>query len=159
MKKIVSLLLLVLTVTLFETDIIKASGSSIEPSREIIYLEGGYYLETSIEDVPVYNTISPQSTNTITKTKTAKYKYKSGTVLWTFSITGTFSYDGTTSQCNVCFHSASAPAKTWRIKSVSSYKSGNSATATAIATHSNGSQSQDIVKHLTIQCSSTGVVS
>lgn len=161
MKKIASLLLLVITITFLEPTIIKASGSYIEPSCEIVYLDGGYYIETTLEEVPIYNIVSPQSTksNAITITKTAKYKNKSGTTLWSVSITATFSYNGTSSQCTQYYHSASAPAATWRIKSVSSYKNGNSATAIAIATHTIENQSQDITKSVTIQCSKDGVVS
>lgn len=161
MRKIMSLLLVVVvfTATFLEPNVVNASGSYIETSYEIVYLEEGYYIETTIEDVPLYNIISPQSTNTIRKTKTAKYKNKSGTILWSVSITATFSYNGTSSQCTQYYHSASAPATTWSIKSVSSYKNGNSATAIATATHTNGSQSQDITDSVTIQCSKDGVVS
>lgn len=48
----------------------------------------------------------------------------SGTVLWSVSITATFTYDGTTSRCISCSPSATAPATTWSIKSISSSKTG-----------------------------------
>lgn len=158
MKKFIIILLSISFVTMFiEPNI--ASASNFSPQREIIYLENGDYLETVIKDVPTFNSFSIQASNTITKTKITRYKNESGTTLWSISITATFTYDGSSSQCTACSPAASAPATTWSIKSVSSSKSGNKATTVATATHSNGNLSQDITKSVTIQCSKTGVVS
>lgn len=75
------------------------------------------------------------------------------------SIKATFTYNGTTSKCTSYSHSASAPAKSWKIKSISSSKNGNSATAVGVATHKDGSNSKDYVRSITIKCSKDGVVS
>ena len=94
----------------------------------------------------------------ITKTKTAYYKNKSGAVLWSVSIKATFSYNGTSSKCISCSPSASAPAKSWSIKSLSSSKKGNSASAKVVAVHATN-VSQQYTKTVTIHCSKTGVIS
>lgn len=137
-----------------------------------------YYIETTITSDNITNrfsmniltdnnsyiipskTLSAKSTNkTITKTKTSKIRAKDGTLLWSVSIKATFTYNGTTSKCTSYSHSASAPAKSWKIKSVSSNKKGNSATAVGVATHSNNSGSRDFTRSITIKCSKNGVVS
>lgn len=106
------------------------------------------------------NQLSVNSTNkTITKTKTSKSYSKDGTLLWSFSIKATFTYNGTTSKCTSYSHSSSAPAKSWKIKSVSSRKKGNSATAVCVATHKDGANSNDYTRSITIKCSKNGVVS
>ena len=99
------------------------------------------------------------SNKTITKTKTSKSYSKNGTLLWSMSIKATFTYNGTTSKCTSYSHSAAAPAKSWKIKSISSSKNGNSATAVGVATHKDGSNSKDYVRSITIKCSKDGVVS
>ena len=128
---------------------------------ETVPLENGDYLETTILDAPtIPSGVSFFSTaKTITKTKITKYKNKSGSVLWSVSIRATFTYNGSTAKCTSCSHSTTCPAKTWKIKSVSSSKSGNSATAKATATHSYNNISRDFTKSVTISCSKNGTVS
>lgn len=131
------------------------------PSSTIELLDNGYYFETVIEDEksPMLSE-ARATTKYITKTKTTQFKNSSGDVLWSVSIKATFSYDGTTAKCTSCTPSASSFASTWTIKSVTSSKSGNSATAKAVATHTGPSgATQDITKSVTIKCSATGVVS
>jgi len=161
---IVRMLLLISFATFFFNPItIFASTDYTLPFREKIYLEDGYYIETYIENVSnrvSANVLSLSSnSNTITKTKTTNYKDPSGKILWSVSITATFSYNGSTSRCTQYYHRASAPSTSWFIKSVSSSKSGNTATAVAIATHYNVNWSEDITKSVTIKCSKTGVIS
>lgn len=163
MKKIITVfILLAITVPFvcrLETLVAKAAETS-KVQREVVYLKNGDYMETIIINSPTYKPrISALSTSkTITKTKTFRYKNKKGTILWSLSIKATFIYNGSTSKCTACSHSATAPAKTWSIKSVSSSRSGNSATAKAIVTHS-GNTSYNYAKSVTISCSKNGIVS
>lgn len=55
--------------------------------------------------------------------------------LWSVSITATFIYDGSTSRCISCSPNATSYSSEWKIQSVSSNKSGNSATASATANY------------------------
>lgn len=122
--------------------------------------EDGCYWETVIQDVPLLPTATTASaTKTITRTKTSYYKNNNGVVLWSVAVTGTFSYNGSTSKCTSCSHKATAIATAWSIKSSSSSRSGNSATANAIATYRNGILSRDYSKSVTIKCSKDGIVS
>lgn len=121
-----------------------------------------YTIQTVITDASPSINLAPtlsRTSHNITKTKTTYMRDSSGTVLWSVSITATFTYDGTTSRCISCSPNASAPATTWSIKSVSSSKSGNSATAYATATHTSPSSSKDFTQSVTISCSKNGTVS
>ncbi len=121
-----------------------------------------YYTETTISETDTILTmpnIVPKTSKTITKTKTVNTKASDGTTLWSASITATFTYNGTTSKCISCSHNAKSYAKTWTIKSISSKKNDNTATATAIATHSYGNISKDFTQTITITCSKNGAIS
>lgn len=121
-----------------------------------------YYIETTIEDSSVsslHNVATFSTTKTVTKTKTTKIKNESGSVLWSVSITATFSYNGSTSKCISYSHNATSYCTNYAIKSVSSSKYQNSATATAIAAYSNGKISKDYLQSVTIKCSKNGAVS
>lgn len=162
MKKGIALLLSVICMVC-SINTISISAKAGDTSKEIIIeaLDNGYYYETIIEDVD-----TPETTNTkavtqyVTKKKTTNMKNSAGDVLWSVSITATFSYDGTTSKCTSQVPSATAYASSWSIKSVTSSRSGNTATATAVATHTlTSGATTDITKSVTIRCSATGVVS
>lgn len=158
MKKF--LFIFILTISIFFTNL-PIYASTIPKTKDN---EFPYSVETVIDDTSIFS-ISPyslavqNSNKTITKTKTTRTKAQDGTVLWTVSITATFNYNSSTSKCISCSHSATSYARTWSIKSVTSSKSGNSATATAIATHSNGNLSHDFSQSVTIECSKNGIVS
>lgn len=136
------------------------SQLSTDNSHTIEYLNDNYYIETIITDSKPLNTKYLRSTsNTKTKTKTSYVKNSSGTVLWSVSITATFSYNGSTSKCLSCSHSTSVSAKTWSILSCTSSKTKNSATATAIAAHTGATASDKVTHSVTIKCSANGTVS
>lgn len=161
MKKFFIIILTVITFVCFG-NITPVEAKAAEPTFSMIEtLENGYYYETIIVDVETEETNSLRaSSNTITKKKTTQFKNSSGTVLWSVSITATFTYDGSTSKCTSCTPSAKAYASTWTIRSVTSSKSGNSATATAVARQTAATgNTYDYTKSVTIRCSATGVVS
>lgn len=141
--------------TLFIPSNVNAT-QSLPTTKDIIRLENGDYLETTITSSPAVKSYraARSKIKDITKTKTTSYKNSAGAVMWSVSITATFYYDGTSATCVSCSHSASAPGKSWSIKSVSSSKSGNSATAVATATHSTA----DFTQSVTISCNRNGVV-
>lgn len=125
--------------------------------------EKPYYIETVITETPVSphsGILTTQATEKyITKTKTKKMRDSNGAVLWEVSITATFSYNGTTSKCTSCSHKATSYHPSWSIKSVSSSRSGNTATATATAAYSDGSTTHNYTESVTISCDKNGNVS
>lgn len=162
MKKIITLFTIIAFVSsIFYSGSIAEAAVTSPSQSEIVLLENGDYLETTIIDVPVIssNISTFSTTKTITKTKTTRYKNKNGELLWSVSIRATFTYNGSTSKCTSYSHSTTCPAKTWKIKSVSSSKSGNTATAKATATQSFKNISVDYTKSVTISCSKNGTVS
>ncbi|MGN0413957.1 MAG: hypothetical protein ACI4FX_00525 [Agathobacter sp.] len=119
-----------------------------------------YYTETIIMDEPnyLYNLSTSSTSHTITKTKTTNMKDVNGSIVWSVSVTGTFTYNGDTSTCIKSSHKAFSYASSWKIKTVSSSQRKNSATAVAIATHSSGQLSRDFTQSVTISCSKDGTV-
>ena len=104
-------------------------------NSQIIYLENGDYLETKIQSEQTKLPLSEislftRSTKQITKTKTSTYKSASGKSMWSVSITGTFTYNGSSAKC----------------------------VSNVVAVHTvNGSNS--IKRYVTITCSKNGTIS
>lgn len=160
-RKFITLLVALLLVCSCNILPVQASTPTTTTTTTIEPLDNGYYYETTITDAePTDALVSRGSNNYTTKTKTTQLKNSSGTVLWSVSITATFYYNGTIAQCTSCTPSAKAYDSFWTIKSVTSSKSGNSATATAVATRTGVSgATQDTTKSVTITCSPKGIVS
>lgn len=155
MKKI---LLILLTITMLSfsmlcTPVSAASTTEKVTAVTIEYLENGDYIETII----TYEEAPTRSSKTASKT--SNYKDSSGTVMWSVTVRGTFSYNGTTSSCTAVSHSTASPGTYWSIKSASSSKSGNTATAKATATYSFLSVSQDYSTTVKLTCSANGTLS
>lgn len=156
MKKV---LIILVSLTFLLSIKVDAFANNLESSKqvEVEKLDNGDYIETFIESEDS-ELVTMSAAKTITKTKTAQYKNSSGEVLWSVSIKGTFTYDGKTSKCTSCSHSTTAPSKYWSIKSCTSTKSGNKATATVVALQK-GLATNTVTKTITISCSPKGVVS
>lgn len=95
MKKILSILLIV--VILFAMQSIFVFAETVN-TPTVEDLGNGYYTITVIENIPSPNTLFAASTST-TKSKTTYFKNKNNETLWYVKVTGTFTYDGTTSRC------------------------------------------------------------
>lgn len=163
MKNFTTRLLFVTLFICFSFSILsrKSQAASFTSSKQIYLLENGDYLETIITGTPAFsNNISYlSSSKSITKTKTSKYKSKNGLTLWSVSIKATFTYNGRTSKCTSYSHSTTCPSSAWEIKTVTSSKRGSSATATAVAVHSDNNVQKKFTKSVTISCNSNGIVS
>lgn len=68
-----------------------------------------------------------------TARKTANYKNAQGAIMFSVTVTGTFTYTGSSSTCTKSVAEASSKNTNWKISSKSASKSGNKATAKAIA--------------------------
>ena len=154
MKKIISLFLVtILLCTIFA---IPAQAEGLE-NVTIEYLDNGDYIITYLDDENIYP--DDGSKTTVTKTKTSKYKNSAGDTMWYIKVQGTFTYNGGSCTCTSAAHKAGAPGSTWSIVSASHSKSGNHATATATARHSDGGIYHDFTRSVTLTCSPTGVFS
>ena len=80
--------------------------------KEIIKLDNGYYLETIIEE-----TSMARATNQKTARKTANYKNAQGAIMFSVTVTGTFTYTGSSSTCTKSVAEASSKNTNWKISS------------------------------------------
>ncbi len=155
MKKIISTLLTISFLFLvISLDSNAASKSCIEKK---IVNGSVFFIETTITEKTSFLPIAKvRSSKSKTATKTTNVKDSSGNVLWSLSITGTFSYNGSSSQCTSCSHNASSNSE-WTIVNSSSSYSGNSATATATAQKKH-ILSYTMSESVTISCSASGKI-
>ena len=123
MKKIITLFTIVSSLLFLSLPV-----SALEQKKEIIQLDNGYYLETIIEEIP-----TARASNQKTAKKTGNFKNSQGTIVFTVTVTGTFTYNGSSSTCTKSVAEASSKNANWKISSKSASKSGNKATAKATA--------------------------
>ena len=119
MKKIITLLTIVSSILFLSLPV-----SALDQKKEIIKLDNGYYLETIIEETSMARAANQ---------KTASYKNAQGAIMFSVTVTGTFTYTGSSSTCTKSVAEASSKNTNWKISSKSASKSGNKATAKAIA--------------------------
>ena len=114
----------------------------------------GYYYEISI-------TVTNSVARSVKEgSKTIYCKNSSGKTLWSITVNGTFTYNGSTSSCTSASVSTSVVDGSWKIASKSSSKSGNTAKATATAhCYLNGNIINRQTKTITLKCSANGKLS
>ncbi|MBR3988513.1 MAG: hypothetical protein IKK10_04340 [Clostridia bacterium] len=154
MKKVLALVLLCVMVfgMIFCLPVSATNTEITETFVEV--LENGDKIRT-------YITYYEDNTRAASKSgyKTREYLNSSDEVMWSVTVNGTFTYNGTTSSCVSVSRSADAYASTWSIKSTSCSRSGNCATATAIATQKNLIGSTDYTASVNLYCSPYGILS
>ena len=150
MKKIVTLFTIISSILFLSLPV-----SALEQKREIIQLDNGYYLETIIEEIP-----TTRASNQKTAKKTRNYKNAQGTTMFSVTVTGTFTYTGSSSTCTKSVAEASSKNANWKISSKSASKSGNKATAKATAKrYVDGTVVETRNCSVTLTCSSNGSLS
>lgn len=83
---------------------------------------------TIITILSIYNHDNSQKDlQSKTATKTQIYTNSNNETLWSFSLTGSFIFDGITSACITASHSVYIDDPNWKLTSASSYASGNTA--------------------------------
>lgn len=140
-----------------------ALGIAFSNMAPVFATETKTYTEQISNDLVVEYTISegPSTRASGTKSgiKTASMKNGSGTVLWTVTVHGTFSYTGSTSLCTASSVTTTCPASTWRITSKSASKSGATAYATATGKHyDNGAVIDTHTQSVFLVCGSDGTL-
>lgn len=117
-----------------------------------------YYCDETIEIISMEP--ATRATKTITGKKTASIKNSSGKVLWSVTVTGSFTYTGSKATCTNSSVSAQSNDNRWKISSKSHSKSGNTATATASAKYYlDGSLIATQNKTVKLTCSASGKLS
>lgn len=150
MKKIITILTILSSILFLSFPV-----SALEQKKEIIQLDNGYYLETIIEETP-----TTRASNQKTAKKTGNYKNAQGTTMFSVTVTGTFTYTGSSSTCTKSVASATSKNANWKISSKSASKSGNKATAKATAKrYVDGTVVETRNCSVTLTCSSNGSLS
>ena len=109
-------------------------------------------------------TITEEAGNSRATTKKASknytYKNSDGDILWTYKITGTFSYTGSSSTCTAVSDSYTISNSSWHMDSHSTSRSGNTAYGTVTMKYKVlGVTFNTVSKDLSLTCSATGVLS
>lgn len=90
----------------------------------VIYLDDGSYITITVSE------IETRASGTKTGKKTYTCTANSGTVCWDATLTGTFTYTGSSATCTYSDCSVTIYENNWYTVSKSAAKSGNTATAT-----------------------------
>ena len=153
MKKI---LCATLTIFIMAFSLSTSTFAAIQTNSVVEYFEDGSYTVTCIEDISTKPEIGLFST-TKTKSKTVTYYNAENVAKWYVKVTGTFTYGNGTSKCNSSSVAAESYATIWKISSKSASKSGNTASANAIAKqYFDGTVVKTIDRTVTLTCSPTG---
>lgn len=145
---------LLLGLTLVLMLILPTNINALEENYNTTYYENGYYYEISIS---VTNSVARSAKE---GSKTIYCKNSAGKTMWTLTVKGTFTYNGSTSSCTSASASTSITDATWKITNKSSSKSGNTAKATATAIcYLNGNPINSATKTVSLKCSASGKLS
>ena len=145
---------LLLGLTLVLMLILPTNINALEENYNTTYYENGYYYEISIS---VTNSVARSAKE---GSKTIYFKNSAGKTMWSLTVKGTFTYNGSTSSCTSASASTSITDATWKITNKSSSKSGNTAKATATAIcYLNGNPINSATKTVSLKCSVSGKLS
>lgn len=129
--------------------------STLNSESSAIYLENGNYIIITLEDI----TLS-RASNTKTGRRTLNYYNSDNEVLWSATLTATFTYTGTSATCTSTNITHNINDSSWNIISATSSRSGNTATGNVIAKHYfAGIPIKTVEETFSITCSATGVLS
>lgn len=124
--------------------------------KYVEYFEDGSYIVTELET----SGISTFAASTKNYSKSASYYNSDNEKEWTITLSGTFSYTGSSATCTKATKSYSIYNDNWKVTSSSASKSGNKATGNfTVKRYLAGIPIRTVNKSLTITCSKTGVCS
>ena len=154
LKKLLSCLLSFVIIVFLLNNTVYAS----ENRQKIIIGNEVFYLITTTETISQDDPQNITDLHTTTGTNTIVIVDTSDNPLWSLSITATFIYDGTMSQCVACSHQTTSYNALWTTKSSSCGHSGNHATASATVTWTSPTGPYDYNYSVTISCTPAGVI-
>ena len=152
-------MILLLTISLAFCHPSIASAAVPADATIVETFEDGSYIETVIEETT--STSSSRSTSsTISGKKTTTYRNSDGSAVWSVTVTGTFTYNGSSATCTKSTVSATSYNSNWKISNTSASKSGASAQATATSKkYSNGICIKTTTQSVSLTCSKNGTLS
>lgn len=134
---------------------VHASEEEIVTSSVVEYFDDGSYAVITITE-----DINNSRASVKSGTKTYTYSNSDGETQWTYKITGTFSYTGSSSTCTAVSDSYTISNDNWHMSSHSCSKSGNKASGTVTMKYKVlGITTKTVSKDVSLTCSATGVLS
>jgi hypothetical protein len=136
-------------------------ASDSTTTTTIEYLPNGDYIETTIEEASSGASFALlTASSTKSGSKTISYANSAGVTQWYVKVTGSFTYNGSTSSCTSSSVTAASQSSVWTISNKSASKSGATATASCTAKlYSASLVIQTINKTVNLTCSKTGTLS
>lgn len=152
MRKIIALLLFSICILTLP---IEAYADVHEKSSVVVeYFEDGSYLE----EVLLESFTRASGIKTASKSK--NYRNSDGILAWSITVTGTFTYDGTSAKCTAADCNVSITDSAWYTVSKSTSKNGATASASVVMGEMvSGVTIEQISTNITITCNANGNVS
>lgn len=124
---------------------------------EEVYADGSYW-KVTIEEHAIPSLRAAQSKS---GSKTGKYMDKNGKVLWSVTVTGKFTYNGTSASCTKSSVSVLNGSINWTVSDQSAWRSEATAYASAIGHEKNslGHNVRNIYRQVFLTCSPRGKLS
>ena len=133
---------------------------SADTQEKRIYLEDGSYYTETICSIPLLAINSILRENTVRHNITRTYNSASGVAQWSFTLSGTFRYDGTSATCIATSCSTSILQSGWSCSSKSSHAVGNMAVGdVTMVKKLLGITIETRTAHLTLTCDANGNIS
>lgn len=136
----------------------KDSGVPSLSYIEEVFEDGSYFqvtiMETSSDAVR-------RATNTKTGSKVYNYVDSNHKSLWTITVKGSFTYNGSTSKCTNSSVSVKSYVSNWTVSGAKAWKSGSTAYASAQGKMKNilGQTTKTVNKQVSLTCSPSGKLS
>lgn len=157
MKKLISVILVILILLSFPM-ISYAQGSEIAEciNDYVEYYEDGSYSITTIE----ISTVTTLAASTVKQTKKYTYYSSKSEKEWDITVTGNFTFTGSSATCTNSTVSYNIYDKNWKVTSAQASKSGRTATGEfTLKRYFLGVPTKTVNQTLTLTCSNTGVCS
>ncbi len=143
---------------IYASEILPYDTSPYQTCTDIIYQDEDIIITCTLTIQNVNSGMQPYSTKKIRSiSKEAAITNTKGKTLATYTLTGTFTYDGNSSTCTSAVCSTSVQNAKWYFTSQKASKSGKKALGSF--TLKNASTNKAKSGQLTITCSKTGVIS
>lgn len=144
------------------TMVAKASPIKLQTSNTIIntaYLDNGDSITTelTVDQNPVSTCAT---TKTTSGSKTVKYRNASGNILWSFTLSASYTYNGSSATCTSVSTSSSINDTAWKLSNITKSKSSNKATGSVTAKeYFLGVPFNTVTESLTLTCNASGNLS
>ena len=141
MRKLIVIVLagLCITTTLFSSVSVNASDTETSSDEIRIVVNGElkqakviHVFDDGSQLLEGQTVITEKTRGSVTAHKPYYHRNSSGNLLWTATVTGTFTYNGSTSSCTNASYSTEVNAGPWSEQSGTAYPSGNSAIADVV---------------------------